>query len=118
MWGPQAVPKEGRGHKAGGRRAQLVLLSMRGPPSTRQNLCKKDQSPNCSGMVGWGHGGAWAGFQLGGQAGCRAGSVVCLLFDVLNGNRQLWTGGLVRHGRVHMLFLHTYGDDLIRNGLR
>lgn len=52
----------------------------------------------------------WAGV-LGGQAGSRASSVVCLLFDVLKGNRQLCTRGLVRRGCVHVLFLHAHSDD-------
>lgn len=53
---------------------------------------------------------AWSSFPRGGHAGSREGSV-CLLFDVLNGDRQLWTRGLVRRGHVHVLFLHAHSDD-------
>lgn len=53
----------------------------------------------------------WAGCQLGGWAGNEEVSVICLLFDVLDGNGQLWTRGLVRRGHVEMLFLYTHGND-------
>lgn len=53
---------------------------------------------------------AWSSFPLGGHAGSREG-LVCLLFDVLNGDRKLCTRGLVRRGRVHVLFLHAHSDD-------
>lgn len=34
------------------------------------------------------------------RVGRGEGLVVCLLFDVLEGNRQLWTQGFVRRGHV------------------
>lgn len=43
--------------------------------------------------------------------GSEEGSVVRLLFDVLDGYWQLWTQSLVGCGHVQVLFLHTHGDD-------
>lgn len=42
--------------------------------------------------------------------------VVCLLFDVLQGDGQLWAQGLVRGGRFHVLLLHAHGDDCRGDG--
>lgn len=107
--------EEGRGNRAGQRSPQLLpqcpALTLAAPGRVYAKRLR------LQGKVGWGQERGLGWLPARWPAGSGECLVVCLLFDVLDGNRQLWTGGLVRRGHVKVLLLHTHSNDLIRNGL-
>lgn len=94
------------GEKARGQRRPWLLLGCLAPTAPGKIYAKR---LSLQSKVGWRGGKRGALGWL--PAGSEEGSVIHLLFDVLDGDRQLRTRGLVGHGHVQVLFLHTHGDD-------
>lgn len=90
----------------GGQRRPWLLLGCLAPTVPGKIYAKM---LSLQSKVGWPGGERGALGWL--PAGNEEGSVIHLLFDVLDWDRQLWTWGLVGHGHVQVLFLHAHGDD-------